>query len=164
LIVGENAYGTQPLPWRFPIRNRIIAALADAVVVIEATRTGGARITANYGLDYSRDVFALPGSRRNPAAGGCNELIRDGANPLLDPSDVLFAVGRGAATRAQWTHAAPPPDPDERAVLKALAGEPATLDDIERRVELGVERVGPALRGLERSGRVRRSRGYWWPE
>ena len=164
LIVGENAYGTQPLPWRFPIRNRIIAALADAVVVIEATRTGGARITANYGLDYSRDVYALPGSRRNPAAAGCNELIRDGANPLLDPSDVLFAVGRGAATRAEWTRAAPPPDPDERAVLKALAGEPATVDDIERRVDFGVERVGPALRGLERSGRVKRSRGYWWPQ
>ena len=63
-----------------------------------------------------------------------------------------------------WERAAPPTAPDERAVLKALAGEPATMDDIERRVELGIERVGPALRGLERAGRIRRHRGYWWPK
>ncbi len=68
VIVGENPYGTQPLPWRFPIRNRIIAALADAVVVVEATRTGGACITANEASRFDRDVYVAarftPESRR----------------------------------------------------------------------------------------------------
>ena len=164
VIVGENAYGTQPLPWRFPIRNRIIAALADAVVVVEAGRTGGASITARYGLEYSRDVYALPGSRRNPAAAGCNALILDGAKPLLDPADVLFAIGRGGTIPGGWAPApAPPVDRDQRALLRTLAGDGATIDEIERRCALPAERLGTALRELERSGRLLRRRGMWWP-
>jgi DNA processing protein len=165
LIVGENEYGTQPLPWRFPIRNRIIAALADAVVVVEAGRTGGASITARYGLEYSRDVYALPGSRRNPAAAGCNALILDGAKPLLDPADVLFAIGRGGTMAGGWAPAPKPPaDRDQRAVLRALGGDGATIDEIERRCPLPAERLGTALRELERAGRLHRRRGMWWPE
>jgi len=164
LIVGENAYGTQPLPWRFPIRNRIIAALADAVVVVEAGRTGGASITARYGLEYSRDVYALPGSRRNPAAAGCNALILDGAKPLLDPADVLFAIGRGGTIPGGWAPApAPPVDRDQRALLRSLAGDGATIDEIERRCALPAELLGTALRELVRSGRLLRRRGMWWP-
>jgi DNA processing protein len=134
VIVGENEYGTQPLPWRFPIRNRIIAALADAVVVVEATRTGGARITANEASRFNRDVYVLPGSRRNPAAAGCNELLLDGAKPLLEPADVLFAIGRGGTAVGGWSAPAAPLDADQTAVLRALAGDGATIDEIERRV------------------------------
>jgi DNA processing protein len=165
VIVGENAYGTQPLPWRFPIRNRIIAALTQACVVVEAGRTGGATITARLALDYDRHVYALPGSRRNPSAAGCNALILDGAKPLLDPSDVLFAIGRGGMLPGGW---APPPKPptdrDQRAVLRALAGDGATIDEIERRCALPAERLGTALRGLEQTGRLQRRRGMWWPQ
>jgi DNA processing protein len=163
LIVGENGYGTQPLPWRFPIRNRIIAALADAVIVVEATAGGGARITANDAARFGRDVYALPGSRRNPAAAGCNALLLDGAKPLLDPADVLFALGRGGTVEGGWASAPPPPDPDQRAVLRALAGEAATIDEIERRVAFPAARLGAALRSLEVCGRLERRRGLWWP-
>jgi DNA processing protein len=138
--------------------------LADATIVVEATRTGGARITAEYALDYGRPVYALPGSRRNPAATGCNELLRDGALPLMEPADVLFAIGRGGTLDGGWEPAATPADPDERAVVKALAGEPATIDAIERRVEWPAERLGRALRALEFAGRVERRRGLWWPK
>jgi DNA processing protein len=163
LIVGENGYGTQPLPWRFPVRNRIIAALADAVVVVEATSTGGARITANDAARFGRDVYALPGSRRNPAAAGCNALLLDGAKPLLDPADVLFALGRGGTVEGGWAEAPRPVDPDQRAVLRALAGESATIDEIERRVPFPAARLGVALRSLEVCGRLERRRGLWWP-
>jgi DNA processing protein len=163
LIVGENGYGTQPLPWRFPIRNRIIAALADAVVVVEATSSGGARITANDAARFGRDVYALPGSRRNPAAAGCNALLLDGAKPLLDPSDVLFAIGRGGTVEGGWSDPAAPIDPDQRAVLRALAGESATIDEIERRVPYPADRLGAALRALEIGGHLERKRGLWWP-
>ena len=71
-MIGETGYGVAPAPWRFPIRNRIIAALADVLVVVEATLTGGARITAEHALRYDRAVFAVPGSRRNAAAAGTN--------------------------------------------------------------------------------------------
>ena len=163
LILGENDYGTQPLPWRFPIRNRIIAALADAVVVVEATSTGGARITANDATRFNRDVYALPGSRRNPAAAGCNALLLDGAKPLLDPADILFALGRGGTVEGGWRAPPPPVDPDERAVLRCLAGDSATIDEIERRVSFSVERLGSALRALEVGGHLERKRGRWWP-
>ena len=163
LIVGENCYGTQPLPWRFPVRNRIIAALADAVIVVEATSTGGARITANDAARFGRDVYALPGSRRNPAAAGCNALLLDGAKPLLDPADVLFALGRGGTVEGGWASAPRPVDPDQRAVLRALAGESATIDEIERRVTFPAARLGAALRSLEVCGRLERRRGLWWP-
>ncbi len=126
--------------------------------------TGGATITARYALDYGRDVYALPGSRRNPAAAGCNALIADGAKPLLDPADVLFAIGRGGTEEGGW---APAPkaqsDPDQRKLLRVIAGDGATIDEIERKCALPAERLGRALRALERSGRLRRHRGLWWP-
>jgi len=163
LIVGENEYGTQPLPWRFPVRNRIIAALADAVVVVEATASGGARITANDAARFGRDVYALPGSRRNPAAAGCNQLLLDGAKPLLDPSDVLFAIGCGDAVESGWGDPAPPTDADQRKVLRALAGDGATIGQLEIRAAIPAERLGAALRALELGGHVERKRGLWWP-
>ena len=163
LIVGENDYGTQPLPWRFPIRNRIIAALADAVVVVEATTSGGARITADDAVRFGRDVYALPGSRRNPAAAGCNQLLVDGAKPLLDPADVLFALGRGGTVEGGWNGPSMPVDPHQMEVLLAFAGDPASIDQIEARVQLSTNQLGAALRGLERAGHLERKRGMWWP-
>src|SRR5207245_8489766 len=93
VLLGEHTFGVAPGRARFPVRNRIIAALADVVVVVEATLKGGSRITAERALDYGRPLLAMPGSRRNPAAAGTNALIAAGAHPLLEPSDVLLAIG-----------------------------------------------------------------------
>ena len=164
LIVTENPPRTAPLPWRFPVRNRIIAALGRATVVVEATRTGGALSTARYAREFGRDVYAIPGSRRNPAAAGCNALIRDGAETLLDPSDLLFAIGAGGTIEGGWTPSPKPPaDRDQRAVLRAIAGTGATIDDLQRGCELPPDRLGAALRALERNGGLTRKRGMWWP-
>lgn len=164
LIVSEVGYGVGPAGWRFPVRNRIIAALADVVVVVEATIAGGARITAEYAAQYGRTVLAVPGSRRNPAAAGCNALLADGAHPLLEPSDVLVALGLAAGGRQCW---AQPPEAalsaDARAIRHAFAGEPATTDQLSGRTGIAPERVSAALRELERSGRLERSRGLLWP-
>jgi len=165
LVVGEHGYGVQPSRERFPVRNRIIAALADIVVVVEATASGGARITAEYAAEYGRDVFAIPGSRRNPAAAGCNALIKDGAEALLDPGDLLIALGRGGMLPGDWAsrRVDAPSDSDEAAVLHALGGEPSAIDELERNTTLGAARLGSALNRLERGGRVHRLRGLWWP-
>jgi DNA processing protein len=164
LIVGEHAYGTPPLAWQFPIRNRIIAALADAVVIVEAAVAGGAQHTARYALLFGRDLYALPGSRRNPAAAGCNRLLADGAMPLLEPADVLGGIGKLGTLPGTWSPAAAPPvDADQRKVLRAIAGDGVTIDELERRCSLASVRLNAALRGLERSGRLTRKRGMWWP-
>ena len=119
--------------------NRIIAGLADVVVVVEATVRGGARITAERAVEYDRPVLAMPGSRRNPSAAGTNALIADGAHPLLEPSDVLVALGLSGASRRAARQ--PPTSGDAGAVLGACGGEPATLDQLASRTQLTPEHV-----------------------
>ena len=144
------------LLWRAEVRTWPVS-------VVEATSSGGARITANDAARFGRDVYALPGSRRNPAAAGCNALLLDGAKPLLDPADILFALGRGGTVAGGWSAPPAPVDADQRAVLRALAGEPAAIDEIERRVAFPAARLGAALRALELGDHVERKRGLWWP-
>ena len=165
VLLSESGFGARANRFRFPVRNRIIAALADVVVVVEATRHGGARITADYGLEYGRPVLVVPGSRRNPSAEGCNALLADGAQPLLDPDDVLVALGLTPGSRRGW--GAPPPRPaprgDGRRVLEACGGEAASVDQLVSRTALTPEAVTIALRDLERQGWVEHRRGWWWP-
>ncbi len=164
LLVGETGYGIGPHPSRFPVRNRIIAALADVVVVVEATERGGARITAERALDYGRPVLAMPGSRRNPSAAGTNALLADGAHPLLHPDDVLLALGlTPGRTRASRRPTADLTT-DQRAALHACAGEPATIDEIASRSGLSPGATARALRELEASGGMTRAHGFWWPQ
>jgi DNA processing protein len=164
-VVSEQGFGVGPRRGLFPVRNRIIAALADVVVVVEATIGGGARITAQFALDYGRTVLAVPGSRRNPSAAGANALIADGAHPLVDWGDVLVALGMSPATTR--TTVPPPPRPapgaDGAALLAALGGECATADELSSRTGLPTVRVALAIVDLERNGWVERARGAIWP-
>jgi DNA processing protein len=88
-IVSEYPPGSRPDAWRFPPRNRIIAGLSAAVVVVEAARTGGALITAVKAAEYGIPVFAMPGDVDRRTSEGTNRLIRDGAFPVLDPDDLI---------------------------------------------------------------------------
>jgi DNA processing protein len=165
LVISEQGFGIGPRRGLFPVRNRIIAALADVVVVVEATIGGGARITAQYALDYGRTVLAVPGSRRNPAAAGANALIADGAHPLLDWGDVLVALGMSPATARTNVPAPPRPAPsaDGKALLAALGGEGATADELSSRTGMPTARVALAVVDLERSGWIERAHGAIWP-
>lgn len=167
LLVSEQPFGTPPGRGRFPVRNRIIAALADVVVVVEATVNGGSRITAERALDYGRPVLAMPGSRRNPAAAGCNALLADGAQPLLDPSDVLVALGLTPGGRHLWEAARPATERAHasvaaRNVLKALAGEAAHPDQLASRTGLDPGQVALAVEELVALGQATRDRGFVW--
>lgn len=162
LVLGECGYGVRPTPGRFPIRNRIIAALADVVVVVEATHTGGARITAEHALRYQRAVFAVPGSRRNAAAAGTNALIADGAYPLTEWSDLLLALGMTPGSRRSPAVRAAP-DPDGRRVLDALAGEPASPEQLTTRTGLTPDALALVIGRLEHAGWVEWSGGQVWP-
>jgi len=168
VLVAEQPFGTPPERGRFPVRNRIIAALADVVVVVEATLSGGSRITAERALDYGRPVLAMPGSRRNPAAAGCNALLADGAQPLLDPSDVLVALGLTPGGRRLWGTAPTatkrsPASAAAAAALKALGGEAAHPDQLSSRTGLDPGQVALAVEELVALGRATRDRGFVWP-
>lgn len=88
-ITSEYPPGSRPDAWRFPPRNRIIAGLSAAVVVVEAAKTGGALITAVKAAEYGIPVFAMPGDVDRRTSEGTNRLIRDGAFPVLDPEDLI---------------------------------------------------------------------------
>jgi DNA processing protein len=166
LLVGEQPFGTGPLPGRFPVRNRIIAALSDVTIVVEATARGGARITAQHALEYGRGVLAVPGSRRNPAARGCNELLAEGAQPLLAPADVAVALDLSPGAQrhpSKGEDGLADATPEERAVAHALAGEPATADELVARPGLAPGAVAVAVAGLRRAGRASRAHGLVWP-
>ena len=166
LVVSEQGFGVGPRRGLFPVRNRIIAALADVVVVVEATIGGGARITAQYALDYGRTVLAVPGSRRNPSAAGANALIADGAQPLLDWGDVLVALGMSPATardeRRRHRHGRPPaPTAWRCSPRSAASARPRTSSS--SRTGLPTTRVALAVVDLERSGWIERAHGAIWP-
>lgn len=88
-ILSEYPPGTPPDKWRFPERNRIIAAMAAAVVVVEAAERGGALITARLAAEIGRPVFVVPGDVDRVASVGCNRLIKDGAHPVLGAEDLV---------------------------------------------------------------------------
>ena len=94
LVISEYPLNTLPLKYNFPKRNRLIAALADIVIIIEAKERSGSLITARFALDYNKDIFAVPGHPLDYKARGSNLLIRDGAHMLLDFSDILEILYR----------------------------------------------------------------------
>jgi DNA processing protein len=162
VVLSEAPLGTRPTRWRFPARNRLIAALADIVVIVESHATGGSLITAREALDRDRPVMAVPGAVRSRASEGTNSLLADGAAPVRDAGDVLVVLGldRGAAARAG---PAPPDDPVQRAVVDALGWQPATLEHVVDRSGLAPGPAAAALAVLEQAGRVAR-RGLWWEQ
>ena len=158
-LVSEWPLGTRGEAWRFPARNRIIAALAEAVVVVESRETGGSVITAEEAMHRGVAVFAVPGSVRSPASAGTNRLLRDGAIPACEVDDVLGILGlplagRGAPARAL-------PEGTAADVLAAVGWEPTTVDTILRRCALGRAAVALELAHLELDGWVRLGPGGW---
>jgi DNA processing protein len=147
LVVSEYPPGTEPAPWRFPARNRIVAGLSLATVVVEARERSGALITADFALDEGREVFAVPGEITSSLSAGTNALLRHGAAPLLAAEDVLAAVGLAAAPGPR-----PRLEPVEESVLGALREGPAGTDELVVRTGLGAATIAAALTRLELEG------------
>ena len=157
LLLSEFAPGTRPRRHHFPLRNRLIAALADAVLVVEAAESSGSLITARWAADQGQDVFALPGRVDHPMALGTLRVIREGATPVGAPAMLVEDVyGPGAAPAG--TCAAPHPD-EERALVVALRGETLGAAELADRLGRGVGEVLAELTTLELDGRVVRRPG-----
>ncbi|MEK6275787.1 MAG: DNA-processing protein DprA [Actinomycetota bacterium] len=147
LAVSEYAPGVEPAPWRFPARNRIIAGLCAAAVVVEARERSGALITADLALEEGREVLAVPGEITSALSRGSNDLLRLGATPLLGSADVLELYGLAPAEAA-------PVDLSEPAdtVLVRLRDGPASADELARATGLEAGALSSALTELELAG------------
>ena len=147
LTVSEYAPGVEPAPWRFPARNRIIAGLSAATVVVEARDRSGALITADLALEEGREVFAVPGEITSALSSGTNDLLKLGASPLTAAADVLDVFGLvGAETETVTVGSS------AETVLAKLRDGPASADELAHATGLDAGTVASALTELELAG------------
>ncbi|MDJ0820805.1 MAG: DNA-processing protein DprA [Paracoccaceae bacterium] len=181
--ISEQPMGMQPIARHFPVRNRIVSGLCQAIVVVEAATKSGSLITAKLGLDQGREVMAVPGHPFDGRASGCNLLIRDGARLVRGVDDVIEALPPiEAMPPAQTelpladpapveanTNAIPPVPPEKRSlqetaalhsqILARLSPSPVAEDQLIRDVGAPTGAVAPVLTDLELDGKIRRQPG-----
>lgn len=157
LLVSEFLPGQPPLPHHFPQRNRILAALSEAVVVVEAAEKSGALITVDHAMDLGREVIAVPGRVDSATSRGTNALIRDGAAAVVDPrgiAEMLPAVapsGRSTGAAAGGKRG-PEPRGDGGRLWEALEPGPRRVDDLARELGLEPAKILSLLSSLEVAG------------
>ncbi len=158
LVLSEYPAGTQANRAQFPQRNRIVAGLSRAILVMEAPLKSGALITAYQANEFGRDVYALPGSLDNPKSLGCLGLLNRGAQVILSESHLLEMLGAipdidAGAQLSLFTQEAPKPEPqlepELAQVLQALASEPIHFDVIVQQTQMSTSSVLSALLQLE---------------
>ncbi len=163
VVWSEYPLGSVASAWHFPARNRLIAALADVVVVVESHGKGGALLTARDAERRGRPVMAVPGPVHSPSSVGCNDLLADSPTTAMarNATDVLVAIGLQSRSQRPSVERRPRPAPDDRAVLDALGWQPATLDHLLLRTGRSIPELASALVRLEREGWVA-PRGGWY--
>ena len=151
LIVSEYAAQTQPDRGHFPARNRIIAGLSRAVVIIEAPKRSGALITARYANDFGRDVYVLPGMLDNPRSIGCLELLNSGAHVILGSEHLLEMLGTMPRLDRLSGNVKPKPklEPELARIYELIDCESIAVDAIAEQTGLSISHILAALSQLE---------------
>jgi DNA processing protein len=149
LVVSEYEPGIEPAPWRFPARNRIIAGLCEATMVVEARERSGALITTDFALEEGRDVFAVPGEITSLLSAGTNALLRLGAIPATCAGDVLELFGLLPVEESHADLGA-----TAQSVLELLGEGPRTADEIAHATSIDPAPLSASLMELELAGRV----------
>ena len=157
-VVSELNPDFTPLPFHFPVRNRIISGLAHALLLIEAQEKSGTHSTVNHALDQGREVFALPGNVDAPGSELPLKLLKDGANICTCGEDILAAMGWRRSPPMQTTLFAPDAEENDP-VLRALSMEEKTLEELIEETGLSAQDLGTQLTLLELGGRVERRAG-----
>jgi DNA processing protein len=170
--ISEHPPGLEPQARHFPLRNRIVAGLSRAVIVVEAAAKSGSLITAKAALDYGREVLSVPGHPFDARASGCNMLIRDGAALVRGTADVLEALGAREHSTLEaevWTAPLPGPEAPQRPlkevallhsmILSRLGTSPLAEDQLVRDLQVTPAQLAPELLMLELDGRISRQPG-----
>ena len=160
-LYSEAALGAQPAPWRFPARNRIIAGLADLVVVVESGERGGALHTVAEAARRDRPVMAVPGPVRSAASAGTNRLLAEGCAPVCDIDDVLCALGLSPGGRRPDVDPRTPPTAEDEALLEAMGWRPTTLDALSAATGRPLPTLALAVARLADAGWLE-CRGAWY--
>lgn len=161
VLLSESPPGCAPDAFRFPLRNRILAALSEVLVVVESRETGGSMITVEEALKRDVTVMAVPGAPLSTTSAGTNQLLSQGAAPVRDATDVLVALGLDHQRHRTHRDTRVPPSPDDRVVLEALVQQPLTFDQLVQRVGLPIHDVAVRIGHLESQGWVTANAGWW---
>ncbi len=168
MVVAESACGSTPRLGAFPRRNRLIAALGAATIVVEAGVRSGAHLTASMAIALGRPVGAVPGGIESPVSVGTNGLIRDGATPITCVEDILMLAGLSGLSALHRKERARPPDPPTlnenplgELLWSRLRHEAATLDTLVVEMERSPREVLRALTALEVAGLVRTEAAHY---
>lgn len=166
-IVSESPAGAKTEKWRFPVRNSLMAALSDVVVVVESRHGGGSRHTVNAALARGIDVGAVPGSIRSATSEGTNALLAEGAFLVTSVTDILLALSRAGANVAMPSDgtrkripSGPVPEGEQK-VYAALSQDPVSLDELARITGLDFAELCGGLERLAQAG-LARDVGGWW--
>ncbi len=161
IMVSEFPIGTPPMAANFPKRNRIISALTQGTLVVEAAVKSGSLITARLAAEQGKDVFAIPGSIHSTLSKGCHLLIKQGAKLVESASDVLDELSHPAAVQLSLSDAAGlgTAEPEEDPLLAALGHDPVSLDALIARTGINTAALQARLLELELGGKVARLPG-----
>jgi DNA processing protein len=167
VIVSESPAGAKTEKWRFPVRNRLLAALSDVVVVVESRHGGGSRHTVDAAIALGIDFGAVPGSIRSATSEGPNAMLSDGAFPVRETTDILMALSRAGADvqippdeRKSRGPVGPVPA-GEQAIYDVLSPDPASLDALARLTGLDFATLCGGLERLAQAGFARAVGGWW---
>lgn len=160
-ILSEYPNNTPARPWQFLARNRIVSGLADAVIIIEAASRSGTLSTANHALDQGKEIFAVPGNITSPLSAGCNQLIKNGANPLTSVEDLLdFLIPDRFEKQTQLFKG---DTREENVILEFLSKNGTTSSDtIIKQTKLSASEFNQAITMLELKGLVLNNGGEKW--
>lgn len=161
VVLSESPPGCAPDAFRFPLRNRILAALSEVLVVVESRETGGSMITVEEALKRGVTVMAVPGAPLSSTSAGTNQLLSQGAAPVRDATDVLVALGLDHERHRSHRETRIAPSPEDRVVLDALVQQPLTFDQLVQRVGLPIQDVAIRIGHLETQGWITANAGWW---
>ena len=162
LLITESPPGTRPEAFRFPLRNRILAALCEVLVVIESHAKGGSMITVEEAQRRDISVMAVPGSPRSLSSAGTNLLLQQGCAPVVDATDVLVALGLdNRRNHPQVFDSRRTPSVEDQTLLSHMRGEAVTLDQLLIRTSTDLVQTALALGRLEAEGWVFNNAGWW---
>ena len=161
LLISEAPPGTAPQPHRFPMRNRVLAALSEVLIVVESRNRGGSMITVREAMKRDITVMAVPGFPGVAPSEGTNNLLHDGCPPVTDVADVLLALGLDTRGMVSTFEKRITPQQSERHILAIMGRAPHSLDEIALLSGTSVVQTAVQLGRLEALGWVANSGGWW---